>query len=92
MSDKFVECGEHGEARPAFVCHHLVSGEKVGWYEPDECSDDEDDEFAGCINAWCEECEKVCNEGGGWNDETEAFAQITLVCENCALRFKELNG
>ena len=90
MRDKLVECDSHGEVRPAFVCHHLLSGERVGWNEPDEY-DDEADEFAGCINAWCDECEGVANAGGGWNDETEAFADIRLVCETCALRFKEFN-
>lgn len=91
MSGKFVECCSHGKSNPAFICHHLLENENVGWNEPEEYLNDEDDEFAGCINAWCDECETVANNGGGWNDETEAFADIRLVCENCALKFKKVN-
>lgn len=91
MSDKFVECGAHGQAKPAFICHHLLEEENVGWYEPEEYELDDDDEFAGCLNAWCEKCEEVANKSGGWNDESEAFAQIKLVCESCALRIKQAN-
>ena len=76
----------------AFVCHHLLSGQPVGWNEPEEYPEDEDDEFAGCINAWCDECEDVVNAAGEWNDETEAFADIRLICENCALQIKRLNS
>ena len=91
MSEKFVECDSHGETRPAFVCHHFFSGERVGWNEPGEYEEDEDDEFAGCINAWCDNCEEFVNKIGTWNEESEAFADIRLVCENCALKFKEAN-
>jgi hypothetical protein len=34
----------------------FFDGQKVGWNEPEEYEHDEDDEFAGCINAWCDEC------------------------------------
>jgi hypothetical protein len=91
MSDKFVECCSHGKATPAFVCQHFLTGEKVGWNEPDEYEYNEDDEFAGCINAWCDECEEFVNKIGEWNEESETFANIRLVCENCALNFKEAN-
>lgn len=91
MSEKFVECYSHGNSEPAFICHHFLEEEKVGWNEPEEYSYEEDDEFAGCLNAWCDKCEVVANEGGGWNEETEAFADIQLVCKNCALKFKEAN-
>ncbi len=91
MSNKFVECESHGEVRPAFVCQHFLSGKRVGWNEPAEYSYDEDYEFAGCINAWCDECEEFVNRTGAWNDESEAFADIRLVCENCAVKFKEFN-
>ena len=87
-----IECNEHGNTKVAFVCHHLLSGECVGWNEPEEYDEDPDDEFAGCINAWCDECENVANAGGGWNDETEAFADIQLICENCARAIKRFNS
>ena len=81
MNQKVVDCYTHGEVRPAFVCHHLLNGTSVGWNEPDEYECESDDEFAGCINAWCDECEEKANNTGGWNDESEAFADIRLVCE-----------
>jgi hypothetical protein len=91
MTEKFVECHSHGKSKPAFLCHHLLTGEKVGWNEPDEYEKDEDSEFSGCINAWCDKCEEIAVKTGGWTDESEAFANIKLVCENCALKFKQAN-
>lgn len=88
---RFVECDEHGESRPAFVCQHLVRGRNLGWHEPEEYSYDPDDEFAGCLNAWCDECEAVREKCDGWNDESESFAGITLLCERCARQAKERN-
>ena len=91
MSDKFVECGNHGRAKPAFLCLHLRTNSRVGWNEPDAYDYDEDSDFFGCINAWCDPCERKAIETGGWNDESEAFAEIGLVCEACALRIRALN-
>ena len=89
--DKFVECGAHGASKPAFVCCHLAYETDVGWNEPDVYDKAEDDDFYGCINAWCDKCEVKAISTGGWNDESEYFADIQLVCEECALRFKEAN-
>jgi hypothetical protein len=91
MTEKFVECYSHGKSKPAFLCQHLLTGEKVGWNEPDEYVEDESFEFSGCINAWCNKCEEFAVKTGGWTDESEEFANIQLVCENCALKFKEAN-
>jgi hypothetical protein len=91
MPDKLVECETHGEISPAFICHHLLSHKKVGWNEPETYEFDQDDEFAGCINAWCDRCEDFVNKIGEWNDESEAFADIRLVCERCAKKLKEFN-
>lgn len=91
MSAKLVECYSHGKSKPAFVCRHLLEEKNVGWNEPEFYSINKDDDFAGCINAWCNKCEVFAIQGGGWNDETEAFADIKLICENCALKFKEAN-
>jgi hypothetical protein len=91
MGRKFVECGSHGESKPAFVCIHLITRPKVGWNEPEFHDKSPDDEFYGCINAWCDECETKAIETGGWTDDSEAFANIQLICEECALRIKESN-
>lgn len=34
-------------------------------------------------NAWCDECDNLLMSVGEWNDETEAFANIMMICENC---------
>ena len=33
----------------------------------------------------------VVNEKDGWNEESEKFAKIQLVCEECYFEMKELN-
>ena len=91
MGKKFVECGCHGQAKPAFLCYHLINEENVGWNEPEVYDKSDDDDFFGCINVWCNKCEAKAISTGGWNDESEAFANIQLVCENCALKFKGAN-
>jgi len=48
---------------------------------------DEKSEF----QAWCDECEKVRMKFNGWNEDSEKFAQIKLVCENCYFELKEFN-
>ena len=89
MSKRTVECAAHGDMPPSYVCAHtrasLHDGKKRGffWSRDDE----------GSVNAWCTECDNVLESVGGcWNDEAEAFAQIVLVCEGCALRVASLNG
>jgi hypothetical protein len=73
-----VECEEHGFQDETCVCKHLVSSSKthqvVGFYWASEPRGD----------AWCDVCEKVrIAEGGAsgdWNDRSEAFAGIQLLC------------
>lgn len=91
ISEKFVACGSHREAKPAFVCCHLLQKPNVGWNEPNLPSIEKDDDFADSINAWCNECDKRLIESGEWNAENEALAKITLVCEECALQMKVAN-
>lgn len=77
--DSKVDCGEHGLVSPAFVCRHLVNWTGTGFNVPDD-PPDPDLPFK---NAWCDECDKLLMSVGEWNDETEAFADITMICENC---------
>lgn len=89
MSDK-IECSEHGIQEETFVCCHLAeslqSDERIGFYYSDEPRGD----------AWCSACEKVrISEGGDtgdWNDVSEAFAQIRLLCGACYDKVKHQNG
>ncbi|WP_305008998.1 hypothetical protein [Hymenobacter aranciens] len=43
------------------------------------------------LNAWCDACDEVLLRIGEWNDESEAFAKIKLVCDACYFDMKELN-
>lgn len=78
MSDKSVEveCDVHGTRFATFVCQHLVHQQNVGFF----CSDDPDDSHP---DAWCAKCEQVRLEEGEWNENSEAFAKITLLCAGC---------
>jgi hypothetical protein len=80
MASRRVICGEHGERRPTFVCRHLVQGRGVGFITPNQPpKDDESGEEA----AWCNECEKIRQRQGGWDDISEAFAGVTMICDAC---------
>ena len=91
IKDKYVECGSHDYRRRAFVCTHLNNVNKVGFEEAFDTFEDmellEDDDF----QAWCSECEIVRQKEGEWNEKSEAFASIKLVCEKCYFEMKELN-
>jgi len=79
MSDigERVHCERHGPASATFVCQHLVCGSGLGFF----CADDPADPYP---DAWCGQCERVRErEGGEWNDSSEAFAKITLLCHHC---------
>lgn len=84
----FVECATHGRALAAYVCHHLVGSLRdettpgVSWLRDSD----------GNVNAWCDECDENLNRHGGeWNDETEGFAKISLICEGCFDRLTQMN-
>jgi hypothetical protein len=70
-----VHCPKHGERHPTFVCQHLVQGSGLGFYTPEEESDDQE--------AWCAECESVRQQQGGWNDVSEKHAGVKLICDAC---------
>lgn len=78
-----VECGRHGEQETTFVCQHLARSlethEKVGFFYSGPVKERSD--------AWCLKCEEVRvregGESGDWNERSEAFAGITLLCAAC---------
>lgn len=84
-----VACGRHGHRAPAYVCQHLsqaLPGQtSVGLnlvYDDD-----------GHANAWCDTCDAFLHaDGGEWNDETEAHAQISLICDGCLEELKTFNS
>ncbi len=85
---KTVECAVHGQAPRAYACGHLVSSlndcvvRGINWVRDGD----------GHVNAWCDACNDFLDQHGGeWNDQTEAHADIKLICENCFDRLRETN-
>lgn len=72
---QLVTCPQHGQGYATFVCQHLARGSDAGFfYGGDDLRPD----------AWCAECDRVLMEHGGeWNDASEVFAGITLLCSHC---------
>lgn len=85
-----IECQMHGEEEETFVCHHLAqalrTGETVGFF------------WAGGPrgDAWCSACEEVRIREGGvtgdWNERSEKFADIQILCGACYDRLRALHG
>jgi hypothetical protein len=89
-SEKKVECEDHGLRIAAFVCQHLNAINKVGFHEPFD-SDPNNIDPEEDLQAWCDECEKIREAEGEWNEKSEAFAKIKLICDKCFFEMKELN-
>ena len=77
--ESFMACPVHGIGKPAFICQHLQHGVGVGFFSPDS-PPAEDEPW---MQAWCAACEKARLKAGGWNDESEAYASIRLICGGC---------
>lgn len=87
--DDFIECCEHGKQQATFVCQHivqtLVDKKPRGFWSAEGSENSRPD-------SWCSECEaKVQETNGEWNDESETFADIKLMCGSCYDRAKEIN-
>ncbi|MCG9748134.1 hypothetical protein [Shewanella sp. Isolate8] len=87
--EKYVECGTHGKQQATFVCQHIIQtlhdGKARGFWWANDPENPRPD-------AWCSECEvKVQETNGEWNDESEAFAGVKLLCGACYDRVKEIN-
>src|SRR5262245_51967658 len=72
----FLECDHHGNCYATFVCRHLASGQGRGFFTANVDDDPKPD-------AWCFACEQVLKAVGTWNDESESFAGISLLCSGC---------
>jgi hypothetical protein len=92
--ERKVHCREHGAVRPAFVCKHLVEQlrnpgrEPIGFFRPDPGTGETADELEG----WCGACEGELQRVGEWNDESEGFAGVTLICEACYGGLRQTQG
>ena len=81
---KPVACPDHGQSYATFVCQHLVKGKGLGYF----CADDKSDP---CPDAWCGACDRMREKERGWNDRSEAFAKVTMICAGCYQTVKARN-
>ena len=74
MANK-IQCAAHGESHETFVYTHLL-GETVGLgfnrSEPTA-----ENPFP---DAWCDDCELISAAHGGWNEQSENLAKISMLC------------
>ena len=82
-----VECAEHGVREATYVCQHLASAVGSGSH----CGHDDDEPDQLWPDAWCDACENVRESEGEWNDRSEAFAGIRLLCDGCYQRVRGRN-
>lgn len=89
LKDKYIQCAAHGTSRVAFVCQHLNKDKYTGFHEAFESNPliEPDDDY----QAWCDECEKIRLQEGEWNDVSEGFAKIRLICDQCFFEIKRRN-
>lgn len=84
-----LDCAEHGPQEITFACRHLLKSlstkKRVGFFNSSEPRGD----------AWCNACDAVRIREGGksgdWNERSEAFAGIKIVCGQCYDRIRKLN-
>jgi hypothetical protein len=84
---RIVECPVHGSEAPAYVCRHLDLATRAGFVEGYHPERPEEDLY----HAWCSACDEVLEREGEWNDRSESFAGVRLVCRACYREMKALN-
>ena len=89
--EQYVECCTHGKQQATYLCQHVVQslrdGEPRGFWSAEPAPGNERPD------SWCSACEdKVNSTGGEWNDESEAFSGVTLLCGACYDRAREMNN
>lgn len=85
-----IDCQQHGPQQATYVCCHLAESihtrQAMGFYYSSEPYGD----------AWCSACEQIrIREGGSsgdWNERSEEFANITLLCSACYDEIRKING
>ena len=81
-----VSCKRHGDRREAFVCRHLLTGTKLGFFQAIDPSNPYPD-------AWCANCERIrMANGGEWPENSKLVTPIALVCGDCYQEIKGANA
>ena len=88
--EKYVECSSHGKQQATYVCQHIVQSLRDGTPRGFLSAEPEPGDVRP--DSWCTACEDIVNNTGGeWNDESEAFAGVTLLCGACYDQAKAMN-
>jgi len=82
-----IDCDEHGSQPAAFACRHLLESRDAGFHQ----GFDPERPYTLFPDAWCDACEAVLDEEGGWTDRALSFADIRLLCGTCYLKVRMLN-
>lgn len=85
MPDKII-CDTHGESEKAFVCKHLLGETTALGFNHDDPSNE--NPFP---DAWCDDCEIIRAEYGGWDDVPDDLCKISLLCSGCYERARIRN-
>ena len=89
MSERLVDCGEHGMRGPAFICGHAFEAAAARRPQPFYWTDLDEPDPCG----WCEACHaRYLAAGEEWTEEAEAGLDLRLVCIDCFRAIVELNG
>jgi len=72
-----IQCGEHGEAAPTYVCGHLCRHPVQRWFcdapSPDTPYPD----------AWCASCHtELLKTGGEWNEHNADCLDLQILCHH----------
>ncbi|HTX41638.1 MAG TPA: DUF2199 domain-containing protein [Acidobacteriaceae bacterium] len=85
MTDK-IHCDTHGDSEKTYVCTHLVGEDTgLGFNRKEPTGDNP------FPDAWCDNCELIRAASGGWNEESEMLASISLLCAGCYERARIRN-
>lgn len=87
--EHYVECHLHGKQQATYVCQHIVQSlqdqQPRGFWSSEESPENPRPD------SWCSDCEDMVNKIGEWNDESEAFAGVKLICGACYDRARLMN-
>lgn len=78
MSNDNIYCDTHGETEKTFVCSHLTEDSAGLGFHCNEPS--EENPFP---DAWCDDCNLICEAHNGWNDEAQELVEFRVLCSVC---------
>lgn len=86
MTEEEIVCILHKKEATAIICGHLLAVEDghIGFHVPEDIKND--------LEAWCDTCEKILNEAGGWTDSAVKFADFRSCCVGCFISLKKRSG